>query len=89
MSGVHGGNCGDGDKASQAHLQPGCVHTGENVLEAEEEGDLAKGHEDDDDAEDNVGIVYRQQGVLVKDRRNARHASRSPTSSPKKGEKEL
>ena len=44
---------------------------------------------DDVEDDDNVGIVYRKQGVLVKDRRNARHASSTPTSpmSPTKGTK--
>ena len=53
------------------------------------EDDETKEEEAEDEEkeeEDNVGIVYRKQGVLVKDRRNARHAPCTPTSSPTKGE---
>ena len=72
---------GGGDVGAGKGLHHGQVDPLRRLESFDNEDDETKEEE-----EDNVGIVYRKQGVLVKDRRNARHAPCTPTSSPTKGE---
>ena len=82
MSGAPGG----GDVGACKGLHHGQVDPLRRLESFDNEDDETKEEEAEEEEEDNVGIVYRKQGVLVKDRRNARHAPCTPTSSPTKGE---